>query len=256
MAGLREETVTSIHHWNDRLFTFRTTRDSCFRFESGQFVMLGLEVQGRPLLRAYSIASPSYQDELEFFSIKVENGPLTSILKDIAPGDRLLVGQKPTGTLLLDNLLPGRNLYLLATGTGLAPFVALVQEPEVYERFDRVVVAHGCRFRSELAYAEFFGGKVHGNELVGEQARDKLLYHASVTRESEPAGPRLTELLTSGRLEADLGLATIDPEHDRLMLCGNMAMLDDMRAILSARGFSEGSQAEAGGFVYEKAFVG
>jgi ferredoxin--NADP+ reductase len=256
MAALRTETVTAIHHWNDRLFTFRTTRDSGFRFESGQFVMLGLEVEGRPLLRAYSIASPSYDEELEFFSIKVEDGPLTSRLKDIRPGDALLVGHKPTGTLLLDNLLPGRNLYLMATGTGLAPFLALVQEPEVYERFDRVIVAHGCRFRSELAYADMLGGELYANELIGEQAREKLLYHSSLTRETPDGGPRLTDLVVSGKLAEDLGLPPIDAELDRIMLCGNMAMLDDMRAILSARGFTEGNQAEAGGFVYEKAFVG
>jgi len=256
MAGLRSETVVSIHHWNDRLFTFRTTRDNGFRFESGQFVMLGLQIGGRPLLRAYSIASPSYGEHLEFFSIKVENGPLTSVLREIRPGDPVLMGQKPTGTLLLGNLLPGRNLYLLATGTGLAPFLALVQEPEVYERFDRVIVAHGCRYRSELAYSDFLGSDLKKHELIGELARDKLLYHASVTRDPQPGQPRLTELVSTGRLAADLGLPPLDPEQDRLMLCGSMGMLDDMRAMLAERGFTEGSQAEAGGYVYEKAFAG
>lgn len=256
MAGPRTETVLSIHHWNDRLFTFRTTRDAGFRFEAGQFVMLGLEIGGRPLLRAYSIASPSYEEHLEFFSIKVENGPLTSVLRNIRPGDPLLVGHKPTGTLLLDNLQPGRNLYLLATGTGLAPFLGIIQEPEAYERFDNVIVAHGCRYRSELAYADFIGAGLREHELVGEMAAKKLLYHASVTREPSPGRPRLTELVSGDRLAADLGLPALDPQHDRLMLCGSMAMLDDMRAILTARGFSEGSQAGAGTFVYEKAFAG
>ncbi len=256
MAGLQSETVVSIHHWNERLFTFRTARDNGFRFESGQFVMLGLRIGDRPLLRAYSIASPSYDEHLEFFSIKVENGPLTSVLREIRPGDPVLIGQKPTGTLLLGNLLPGRNLFLIATGTGLAPFLALVQEPEVYERFDRVIVAHGCRYRSELAYSGFLGSGLRSHDLVGELARDKLLYHASVTREPEPGQPRLTEQVSSGRLAADLGLPPLDPEQDRLMLCGSMGMLDDMRAILTDRGFTEGSHASAGGFVYEKAFAG
>lgn len=256
MAGPRTETVLSIHHWNDRLFTFRTTRDAGFRFEPGQFVMIGLEIGGRPLLRAYSIASPSYEEHLEFFSIKVDDGPLTSVLRDIKPGDTVLVGQKPTGTLLLGNLRPGRNLYLLATGTGLAPFLSIVQEPEVYERFERVVVAHGCRFRSELAYSGFLGDELKRHELVGEQAGERLLYHPSVTREPRPGQPRLTALLESGRLSAELGLPPVDPVQDRFMLCGSMGMLDDLRAMLSARGFSEGSQAGAGGFVYEKAFAG
>ena len=256
MADLRSETVVSIRHWNDRLFSFRTTRDSGFRFESGQFVMLGLEIAGRPLLRAYSIASASYAEHLEFFSIKVENGPLTSVLKAIRPGDSVLLGQKPTGTLLVDNLRPGRNLYLLATGTGLAPFLSIVQDPAVYARFDRVIVAHGCRYRSELAYADFIATELGENELIGEMVRERLLYHPSVTREPSPGQPRLTELLASGRLAADLGLQPLDPEADRLMLCGSMGMLDDMRAILSGRGFGEGSQAGAGEYVYEKAFAG
>lgn len=256
MAGLRSETVLSTHHWNDRLFTIRTTRDAGFRFEAGQFVMIGLEIGGRPLLRAYSIASPSYEEHLEFFSIKVEDGPLTSVLRDIQVGDRVLVGHKPTGTLLLDNLLPGRNLYLLATGTGLAPFLSIVQEPDVYERYERVVVAHGCRFRSEHAYADFLATTVRQHELVGEHAAEKLLYHASVTREPAPGQPRLTELLESGRLAGDLGLPPIDPRLDRFMLCGSMGMLEDLRTTLVGRGFSEGSQSGAGAFVYEKAFAG
>jgi ferredoxin--NADP+ reductase len=256
MANLRPETVIGTRHWNDRLFSFQTTRDSGFRFESGQFVMLGLEIAGRPLLRAYSIASASYAEHLEFFSIKVESGPLTSVLKEIRPGDPVLLGQKPTGTLLLDNLTPGRNLYLLATGTGLAPFLSLIQEPDIYERYERVIVVHGCRFRSELAYADFICRELGENELVGERVRGQLLYHASVTREPAPGQPRLTELLAGGRLASDLALTPLDPEADRLMLCGSMGMLDDMRAILTERGFTEGSHTGAGEFVYEKAFVG
>jgi ferredoxin--NADP+ reductase len=256
VANLQHEKVVAIRHWNDRLFSFRTTRRADFRFESGQFVMLGLEVGGRPLLRAYSIASASYAEYLEFFSIKVENGPLTSVLKRVEPGDAVLVGQKPTGTLLIDNLRPGRNLYLVATGTGLAPFLSIIQEPAVYERFEKVVVAHGCRYHNELAYADFISSDLGENELIGECAKDRLLYYPSVTREPSPGQPRLTELFSSGRVTSDLDLPPLDAKADRFMLCGSTAMLADMRAMLAAWRFSEGSQASAGEHVYEKAFVG
>lgn len=256
MANLQHERVVAIRHWNDRLFSFRTTRRADFRFESGQFVMLGLEIDGRPLLRAYSIASASYAEYLEFFSIKVENGPLTSRLKEIRSGDAVLLGQKPTGTLLIDNLKPGRNLFLVATGTGLAPFLSIVQEPAVYERFEKVIVAHGCRYRNELAYADFLAHELGENELIGDWAKERLLYYPAVTRDPMPGQPRLTDLLASSRLTADLFLPPPDPDADRFMLCGSTAMLHDMRTLLVERRFSEGSQAAAGEYVYEKAFVG
>ena len=249
------EHVTWVHHWTDSLFSLRTTRDPSFRFLSGQFVMLGLEVEGRPLLRAYSIASPHYADELEFYSIKVADGPLTSRLKAIREGDEILVGKKPTGTLILDGLRPGKNLYLVGTGTGLAPFLGLVRDPEVYERFDKVIVTHTVREVADLNYREFLSHELPNDPDLGELIAPKLIYYPSVTREPFIHQGRITDLMTSGKLFADIGLPPLDPEHDRLMLCGGPSVLADLKAQLLALGYEEGSVANPGDFVLERAFV-
>lgn len=255
MSNLLQETVTAVHHWNDTLFSFRTTRDPGFRFRNGHFTMIGLQLEDRPLLRAYSIASANYEEEMEFFSIKVPDGPLTSKLQGLKVGDKVLVSRKPTGTLVADNLLPGRNLWLLSTGTGLAPFMSIIKDPEVYERFDNVILTHGVRHVSELAYADYITQALPENEFFGEQVRDKLLYYPTVTREPFRNQGRLTDLLTSGKLEADLGLAPISVEHDRFMLCGSPAMLKDLTALLDQRGFRESRQGETHEYVIERAFV-
>ncbi len=255
MSHFNRESVVSVHHWTDRLFSFRTTRAPSFRFRSGQFIMMGLEAEGRPLVRAYSLASAHYEDELEFFSIKVPDGPLTSRLQGVGVGDSVLVGRKPTGTLIVDNLREGRNLFLLGTGTGLAPFLSIIKDPETYERFERVVVVHGCRWARELAYGDFIANDLPNDEFVGESVRGKLVYYPTVTREPFRNQGRISLMLTSGKLTDDLGLPTIDPRTDRFMLCGSPAMLADIRAILEARGFDEGNHGEPGAYVIEKAFV-
>lgn len=249
------ERVTWVHHWTDRLFSFRCTRDPAFRFRAGEFAMIGLMVNGKPLVRAYSVASPSWEEELEFLSIKVQDGPLTSRLQHVAPGDTVLIGKKPTGTLVTDNLLPGRTLWLLATGTGLAPFLSLAREPDVYDRYGRVVVAHTVRQVSELAYRALFEHELREHELLGELVRDKLLYYPSVTREAFPTQGRITTLIESGRIFADLGLPPLDPAHDRVMMCGSEAMNRDVKILLEARGFEEGANNRPGSYVVEKAFV-
>jgi ferredoxin--NADP+ reductase len=254
-GNLREETVTYVHHWTDTLFTFRTTRDPSFRFINGQFAMIGLIVDNKPLLRAYSMVSSNYEEFLEFFSIKVPNGPLTSRLQHLKVGDRIIVGRKPTGTLLQDNLLPGRTLYLLATGTGLAPFMSIIKDPDAYERYERVVLVHGCRGVAELAYQDFITRELPENEFFGELAKQKLLYYPTVTREAFRNQGRVTDLIASGKLFTDLGLPPLDREQDRVMLCGSPDMLRDMRAYLDERGWQEGSTTGAGHYVIEKAFV-
>ena len=254
-AHLSPETVLDVHHWTDRLFSFTTTRDMGFRFENGQFAMIGLELDGRPLLRAYSIASANYEERLEFLSISVPDGPLTSRLCKVRPGDVVLVGRKPTGTLLADNLRPGRTLYLLATGTGLAPFLALIKDPAVYERFDRVVLAHGVRVSGELAYANHIRHELPRHEFLGEDVAAKLLYYPTVTREAYQTTGRLTDLIETGRMFADLGLPPLDPAHDRVMICGSEAMLAELEAMLERRGFDEGSSNSPGAYVVEKAFA-
>jgi ferredoxin/flavodoxin---NADP+ reductase len=249
------ETVTWVHHWTDRIFSFRCTRDPAFRFVAGQFAMIGLMVGGKPLLRAYSVVSAPWDEELEFLSIKVQDGPLTSRLQHIRPGDTVLINKKPTGTLLLENLLPGKTLYLLATGTGLAPFMSLIREPETYERYERVVVAHTVRQVDELAYREFISAELPDHELLGELVRGKLLYYPSVTREPFPTQGRITTLIESGRIFADLGLPPLSTETDRVMLCGSEAFNADMKPLLEGSGFVEGSNAAPGTYVLEKAFV-
>jgi ferredoxin--NADP+ reductase len=256
MSSLATETVLDVHHWNDTLFSFRTTRNPGLRFVNGQFVMIGLEGEERPLIRAYSIASPNYEEHLEFFSIKVPNGPLTSRLQHLRPGDPIVVSRKPTGTLVLHDLLPGKHLYLLSTGTGLAPFMSVIQDPETYERFEKVVLIHGVRHVSELAYADFITEALPRNEFFGEEVRTKLIYYPTVTREPFRNQGRLTDLIASGKLFADIGLPPLDPAVDRAMICGSPAMLKDSCALLDARGFRISPHiGTPGDYVIERAFV-
>ncbi len=253
-ANIREEEVLSVHHWNDTLFSFTTTRDPGFRFENGQFIMIGLEVEGKPLMRAYSIASANYEEHMEFFSIKVQDGPLTSILQKIKPGDKILASKKPTGTLLVDNLKRGKHLYLLATGTGLAPFMSVIKDPEVYERFDKVILTHGVREVSELAYQSIIN-ELPENEFFGEMVKGNLLYYPTVTREEFHTRGRLTEALISGELSNRVGLPKINVEDDRFMLCGSPSMLKDFCVILDDMGFKETIRSDIGEYVIERAFV-
>ena len=255
MASISTQNVTEVRHWNDSLFSFKTTRDRSLRFENGHFVMLGMEVEGKPLMRAYSIASPNYDDELEFLSIKVPDGRLTSRLQHIKVGDPLLVSSKPTGTLVVDHLLEGRNLYLISTGTGLAPFISIIQDPAVYERFDRVILSHGVRYASELAYQDMITRELPQNEFFGDEVSQQLIYYPTVTREPYRNQGRLTDLMASGKLFADTGLPKADPEHDRFMLCGSPSMLKDSCAILEAWGFEESRQGIKAHYVIERAFV-
>jgi ferredoxin--NADP+ reductase len=256
MSTFATERVLSVHHWNDSLFSFRTTRDPGLRFENGQFVMIGLMVDGRPLVRAYSIASPNYEEHLEFFSIKVPNGPLTSRLQHLKEGDEVLVSRKPTGTLVIHDLKPGKHLYFLSTGTGLAPFMSLIQDIEVYERFEKVVLIHGVRNISDLAYIDFIEKELPNNEFFGEEVRNKLIYYPTVTRESFRNQGRLTDLIKSGKLFEDIGLPPLDPAVDRAMICGSPQMLADTSALLDERGFKVSPRiGEPGDYVIERAFV-
>ncbi|MBN8915938.1 MAG: ferredoxin--NADP reductase [Rhizobiales bacterium] len=255
MSNFNEETVTSVHHWTDNLFSFTCTRDPGLRFLNGQFTMIGLLVDGKPLLRAYSMASANYEEELQFFSIKVQNGPLTSRLQHLKVGDKILVGRKPTGTLVQDSLLPGKRLYLLSTGTGLAPFLSVVKDPEAYDRFEKVILIHGTRTVAELAYDAYLTKTLPDDEILGEEVKAKLVYYPTVTREPFRNQGRITDLITSGKLFTDLGLPVMSPEEDRLMLCGSPQMLKDVVDLLESRGFAEGSQSAPGHYVIEKAFV-
>lgn len=256
MTNLVTERVLSVHHWNENLFSFRTTRDRGLRFENGQFVMIGLEVDGRPLTRAYSIASPNYEEHLEFFSIKVHNGALTSRLQHLREGDAIVISKKPTGTLVLHDLKPGKRLYLLATGTGLAPFLSVIQDPETYARFERVVLVHGVRTVSELAYRDFITRHLPDHEFIGDEVRDKLTYYPTVTREPFFNEGRITRLMESGELLDELGLPPLDARDDRVMICGSPAMLEDCCELLDARGFHVSPRiGEPGDYVIERAFV-
>jgi len=255
MSAFHREKVLSVRHWTDTLFSFRATRNSGFRFQNGQFAMIGLEVEGRPLLRAYSMASANHEDELEFFSIKVADGPLTSRLQRIREGDTILVGRKATGTLISDNLVPGKRLLLLSTGTGLAPFASLIKDPEVYERFESIVLVHGCRQVSELAYGEELVARLRDDELFGPLLAEKLIYYPTVTREPFRNRGRITDLITSEQLFNDIGLPPLDIATDRIMMCGSPGMLEELRQMFEARGFAEGSHSAPGHFVIEKAFV-
>ncbi len=256
MASLLRERVLDVHHWTDTLFSFTTTRSPGFRFKNGHFTMMGLEKDdGKPLLRAYSITSANYEDKLEFFSIKVPDGPLTSRLQFLEPGDEVLVNSKSTGTLVTDALLPGKHLYLISTGTGLAPFMSIIKDPEVYERYDKVILTHGVRYRSELAYQQYITEELPRNEFFGEEVREKLLYYPTVTREDYDNEGRLTDLLANGRLAQALGLPAINARDDRFMICGSPSMLKDTCAILDASGFQEARGGNLGHYVIERAFV-
>ncbi len=256
MATYEIEKVLTVHHWNESLFTFTCTRGRSLRFESGHFVMVGIVVDSKPLLRAYSIASPHWEEHLEFFSIKVPNGPLTSRLQHLKVGDDVLVGRKPTGTLVLTDLLPGRNLYLFATGTGLAPFMSIIRDPDTYERFEKIVLVHGVRKVDELAYADLIAQELPRHDHLGEQVRVQLVYYPTVTREPFRNQGRLPELIANGKLCRDIGLPQIDPSTDRAMICGGPAMLKDMRMVLDAAGFTiSAGIGQAGGYVIERAFV-
>lgn len=256
MSNLGVEQVISVKHWNDSLFSFRTTRSPGLRFTNGQFVMMGIEVDGRPLTRAYSVASPNYEEHLEFFSIKVPNGPLTSRLQHLKEGDPILISRKPTGTLVAHDLLPGKHLYMFATGTGLAPFLSLIQDPEVYERFEKVVLVHGVRTVSELAYQRFISEELPQHEFFGEEVSEKLIYYPTVTREPFRNQGRLTDLVESGKLFADIGLPPLDPATDRAMICGSPHMLKDCCDMLDRRGFKASPHIGVpGDYVIERAFV-
>ena len=255
------ETVRWVKHWTDQYFSFGITRPPSFRFRSGEFVMIGLPSEqpgGKPILRAYSIASPNWAEELEFFSIKVADGPLTSRLQKIRPGDQILLAKKSTGTLVLDALTPGKRLWLIGTGTGLAPWLAVARDPEAYERYEKVIVTHTVRGIEDLAYRDFFETELKADEFLGDLASEQLLYYPTVTREPFRNAGRITDLIKSGRVFADLGLGVtgFDPAEDRVMLCGSMAMIKETAALLESMGMKEGSNAEPGDFVLERAFVG
>ena len=257
MAAVAPARVTEVKHWNDRLFSFKTERAPEFRFENGHFTMVGLKVGDKPALRAYSIASANYEDHLEFLSIKVQDGELTSRLQHIQVGDEVLLGKKPVGSLVLTDLRPGRNLYLFATGTGLAPFMAIARDPDAYEKFEKVVLVHGVRQVSDLAYTDFLEKDIRDHEYLGEEIREKFLYYPTVTREPFRNQGRITDHLREGTIERDLGLPPMDPAQDRAMICGSIAMLEDISALLDERGFEiSPSQGTQGDYVIERAFVG
>lgn len=255
MSAFNHEKVLTVHHWTDKLFSFTTTRDPSMRFSNGHFTMIGLKVNGKPLLRAYSIVSANYEEHLEFLSIKVQDGPLTSRLQHIAPGDEIVVGRKPTGTLLIDYLLPGKRLYLLSSGTGLAPFLSIIRDPATFEKYEQVVLVHSVREVAELAYQQYLTETLPQHELLGEMIQDQLLYYPTVTREPFRNQGRITDLIESGKLFQDLGIPALDPEIDRAMICGSPAMLRDLKHMLEQRGFKEGNTSTPGDFVIERAFV-
>lgn len=255
MSNFNQETVLSVHHWTDNLFSFTTTRDSSFRFRNGEFTMIGLKVNEKPLLRAYSVASANYEENLEFFSIKVADGPLTSRLQHLKEGDQIIVSRKATGTLVIDNLTDGRNLYLIGTGTGLAPFLSVIKDPETYERFEKVVLLHGCRHVRELAYGELITEKLPQDEMIGDMVRAQLIYYPTVTRDPFRNRGRITDLITSGKLFEDISLPALDAAKDRVMMCGSPALLLDTKKLLEDRGFVEGNHGEPADFVVEKAFA-
>src|SRR5690606_1165420 len=256
MAAFGTENVLAVHHWNDTLFSFRTTRSSSLRFENGHFVMIGLMVEGKPLMRAYSIASANHDEYLEFLSIKVPDGPLTSRLQHLQAGDALLVSSKPVGTLVTRDLRPGKHLYLLATGTGLAPFMSIIRDPDTYDRFDKVVLVHCVRQVSELAYHDYILNELPADDFFGEVIQGRLIYYPTVTREPFRNQGRITTLVESGKLAVDIGLPQLNAETDRVMLCGSPAMLDELTQMLDSMGFeASAQQGEVGDYVIERAFV-
>ena len=256
MATIGTERVLTVHHWNETVFSFTSTRDKALRFENGHFVMLGLRIDGKPLMRAYSIASANHEEFLEFLSIKVSDGPLTSRLQNIKPGDEILVSRKPTGTLLLHDLKPGKRLYLLSSGTGLAPFMSLIKDPQIYDRFEKIILVHGVRYRSELAYRDFIEWELTHHEYIGEQVRNQLVYFPTVTRERFRYQGRVTSLIETGQLFQDIHMPALDPAYDRVMICGSPAMLADLSGMLDGRGFKISPHVgEAGDYVIERSFV-
>jgi ferredoxin--NADP+ reductase len=255
MATQFREKILSVQHWTDRQFSFTTTRDPAFRFLNGQFTMIGIEVEGKPLLRAYSMVSANYEENLEFLSIKVPDGPLTSRLQHIKVGDELIVNSKAVGTLILQNLLPGKHLYMLSTGTGLAPFMSIIKDPETYERFEKVILVHGCREIAELAYDHVINDELPNNEFFGELVKSQLVYYPTVTREPFRNQGRVTNLLESGKLAADIGLPPLNRDDDRIMICGSPDMLRDTKNIVTQWGWTEGHMDSPGHYVIERAFV-
>ncbi len=251
------QTVSTVRHWNDRLFSFRVARPASLRFRSGEFVMIGLMGDnGKPLLRAYSIASPAWDEELEFYSIKVPDGPLTSKLQHIQPGDQIILRPKPVGTLVHDALLPGKRIWFLATGTGIAPFASLMREPDTYEKYEQVIMMHTCRTTDELEYGRQLVESLKDDPLIGELVGDKLLYYPTTTRDDFHQSGRVTDNLASGKVFADLGLPRMNPEEDRAMVCGSLAFNVDVKKILESYGLEEGANSDPKQFVVEKAFVG
>ena len=255
MSAFHQEKVLTVHHWTDRLFSFTTTRDQALRFSNGHFTMIGLKVNGKPLLRAYSIVSPNYEEHLEFLSIKVQDGPLTSRLQHIKVGDHIIVGKKPTGTLLIDYLVPGKRLYLLSTGTGLAPFMSIIRYPDTYEKFEQVVLVHGVRQVNELAYHDYITQELPQHEFLGEMISKQLLYYPTVTREPYKHQGRVTTVIENGQLANDLGIPQLNAAEDRVMICGSPEMLRDLKTMMEVRGLKEGSTTTPGDFVIERAFV-
>ncbi len=254
--NLTPERVLAVNHYTDRLFCFRITRPASFRFRAGEFVMIGLRTPDRPLMRAYSIASPSWDDTLEFYSIIAPNGPLTSLLSRIKPGDEILMARKATGTLVLDALTPAKRLFLISTGTGFAPFASLLREPETYTKFNQIIVTHTCREAAELRYSEDVASALPDDPLVGEAAAAKVMRYATCTRGHCQHPGRITDLIQSGMAFVDMGIASLNPATDRVMICGSLAFNHDMQRILIEKGFVEGSNASPADFVVEKAFVG
>lgn len=251
MSDFNQESVLSVHHWTDNLFSFTTTRNPSFCFRSGEFTMIGLKVDEKPLLRAYSLASAHYEDRLEFF-LKVPDGPLTSRLQHLKEGDEIIVSRNATGTLVIDNLEDGRNLYLIGTGAGLAPFLSVIKNPETYLRFENVVLLHGCRRIAELAYGEMITETLPSDELVGDFVRYQLIYYPTVTRDPFHNRGRITDLIASGKLFTEIELPELEPQHDRIMICGSPALVRDARELLVARGFIEGNHGEPAQFAVEK----
>jgi ferredoxin/flavodoxin---NADP+ reductase len=256
MTNIHSERVLEVQHYTDRLFRFRVTRPQSLRFRSGEFVMLGLPDDVKPVMRAYSIASPAWDESLEFFSIKVAGGPLTERLQKIQVGDEILLRPKTTGTLVNDALLPGKRLFMLSTGTGIAPFISLIRDPETYEKFEQIILTHTCRTVGELQYGFDSVAATRNDPLVGEEATARLLHFASTTREPSQHNGRITDLIQSGEFFTSLGISGFEPEHDRIMMCGSMGMIKDIRDMLEPNGFTEGSNHNAANFVVERAFVG
>ncbi len=254
LRGMALLKVRNIRHWTDRTFSFAAERPAGFRFRSGEFAMIGLMVEGKPLLRAYSIASPSWDEELEFYSIKVEDGPLTSRLQHLAEGDQIVMRPKPVGTLVHDALVPGKRLFLFSTGTGIAPFASIIRDPETYDKFEQVILTHTCRQVAELDYGHDLIARIAADEMLTEMVGDKLLHIATTTREQSPAMGRMTDWIRDGRLAEAAG-GPLDPATDRVMICGSMAMLQEHKLLCEEAGMTEGSNSEPGQYVIEKAFV-